>query len=221
MRKIRLPRTRKRSRDTQSGTKKYANPVFDDWKKSVAEEIAVRETTSLVIGKCLLCFALLCVLLASFVVTERMQISGKRDAEAVLGEVNRVLNEHGNVIRELGTYERYADMRMKVPLYLQFAVIAASSKMGVFWDSVSFEQVSDLGSLKESFVVETGRNTDSVKILGQWKVKGFLLREEADNRWTLSFKDAVEGMFSLMGSKSFVSAALRGTDLEATVILYE
>ena len=214
-----LPRT-KRSRDAQIRTKKYANPVFDDWKKSVAEEIAVRETTSLVIGKCLLCFALLCVLLASFVVTERMQISGKRDTEAVLGEVNRVLNEHGNVIRELETYERYADMRMKVPLYLQFAVIAASSKMGVFWDSVSFEQVSDLGSLKESFVVETGRNTDSVKILGQWKVKGFLLRE-ADNRWTLSFKDAVEGMFSLMGSKSFVSAALRGTDLEATVILYE
>lgn len=214
-----LPRT-KRSRDAQSRTKKYANPVFDDWKKSVAEEIAVRETTSLVIGKCLLCFALLCVLLASFVVTERMQISGKRDTEAVLGEVNRVLNEHGNVIRELETYERYADMRMKVPLYLQFAVIATSSKMGVFWDSVSFEQVSDLGSLKESFVVETGRNTDSVKILGQWKVKGFLLRE-ADNRWTLSFKDAVEGMFSLMGSKSFVSAALRGTDLEATVILYE
>lgn len=220
MRKIRLPRTRKRSRDTQSRTKKYANPVFDDWKKSVAEEIAVRETTSLVIGKCLLCFALLCVLLASFVVTERMQISGKRDTEAVLGEINRVLNEHGNVIRELETYERYADMRMKVPLYLQFAVIAASSKMGVFWDSVSFEQVSGLGSLKESFVVETGRNTDSVKILGQWKVKGFLLRE-ADNRWALSFKDAVEGMFSLMGSKSFVSAALRGTDLEATVILYE
>lgn len=220
MRKIRLPRTRKRSRDAQSRTKKYANPVFDDWKKSVAEEIAVRETTSLVIGKCLLCFALLCVLLASFVVTERMQISGKRDTEAVLGEVNRVLNEHGNVIRELETYERYADMRMKVPLYLQFAVIAASSKMGVFWDSVSFEQVSDLGSLKESFVVETGRNTDSVKILGQWKVKGFLLRE-ADNRWTLSFNDAMEGMFSLMGSRSFVSAALRGTDLEATVILYE
>ena len=34
-------------------------------------------------------------------------------------------------------------MRMKVPFYLQFAVIAASSQMGVpFWDSVSFEQVS-------------------------------------------------------------------------------
>lgn len=214
-----LPRT-KRSRDAQSRTKKYANPVFDDWKKSVAEEIAVRETTSLVIGKCLLCFALLCVLLASFVVTEKIQISREHAAKAVLNEVSRVLNEHGNVIGELETYERYADMRMKVPIYLQFAVITASSKMGVFWDSASFEQVSDLGSLKESFVVETGQSTDSVKILGQWRIKGLLMRE-ADNRWAISFKDAVEGMFSLTGSKSYVSAALRGTDLEATVILYE
>ena len=82
-----LSRT-KRSRDTQSRTKKYANPVFGDWKKSVARDRR-QETASLVIGKCLLCFALLCVLLASFVVTERMQISGKRGTEAVLGSKPR------------------------------------------------------------------------------------------------------------------------------------
>lgn len=220
MKKIRLRVPKLKHKNIKNREKKYANPIFDDWKRSAVEEIAVKETTSLVIRKCLLCFTVLCVLLASFVVTEKIQISREHAAKAVLNEVSRVLNEHGNVIGELETYERYADMRMKVPIYLQFAVITASSKMGVFWDSASFEQVSDLGSLKESFVVETGQSTDSVKILGQWRIKGLLMRE-ADNRWAISFKDAVEGMFSLTGSKSYVSAALRGTDLEATVILYE
>jgi len=51
-------------------------------------------------------------------------------------------------------------MRLKVPLYVQFSILTSSSKTGFFIDSVSFEQTSDIGALRESFVVETGKNTD-------------------------------------------------------------
>jgi len=49
-------------------------------------------------------------------------------------------------------------MKLKVPLYVQFAALVSSSKMGFFMDSLSFEQEASLGNLRESFVVETGRN---------------------------------------------------------------
>jgi hypothetical protein len=208
-----------KKKDIATG-KKYANPVFDEWKESAVADLANRQIRFHVVRKCIFCFAVLCVIAASSVLTGYYASSRQQEVEKVIARGNSLLNEYGKIIKDLETYERYAQMKLKVPLYIQFATLVSSSKLGFFVDSLSFEQAASLGNLKESFVVETGQNADSVKILGMWKMKG-LLMQDVDNRWAISFKDSVEGMFSLFGMKSYVSASLRDTDMEATVILYE
>jgi len=83
--------------------------------------------------------------------------AGEESISQVLSLCNSTLNEYGNIVREIETYEKYANMRLKVPLYVQFSILTSSSKTGFFIDSVSFEQTSDIGALRESFVVETGK----------------------------------------------------------------
>lgn len=209
----------KKKKDIVAG-KKYANPVFEEWKASAVADLSNRQIRFHVIRKCVFCFAVLCVIAVSSILTGYYASVRQQEIEKVIARGNSLLNEYGKIIKDLETYERYADMKLKVPLYIQFAALVSSSKLGFFVDSLSFEQAASLGNLKESFVVETGQNADSVKILGMWKMKGLLMRD-ADNRWALSFKDSVEGMFSLFGMKSYVSASLRDADMEATVILYE
>lgn len=212
----------KKPKNSQNGklSKKYANPVFEDWKANVVTDLANRQTRSYVIRNCVLCFAIFCIIavvstgIGYYTSTKRVEVND------VISRGNSLLNEYGKTIADLETYERYANMKQKVPLYIQFAALISSSKMGFFIDSLSFEQTANLGNLKESFVVETGQSADSVKILGIWKIKG-LLMQEADNRWVISYKNSLEGMLSLFGMKSFVSASLRGSDMEATVALYE
>lgn len=224
MRKVNFSGFTKRFRKQKGAVvqrkKKYANPVFEEWKKAAVEEIAGRKIVSLVVGRCIVSLVVVCVVFASFFLTGHYRKAGEESISQVLSLCNSTLNEYGNIVREIETYEKYANMRLKVPLYVQLSILTSSSKTGFFIDSVSFEQTSDIGSLRESFVVETGKNTDSVKIVGVWKLKG-LLTGEADNRWVISFKDTVEGMFSLFGVRSYVSASLKGRDFEATVIVYE
>lgn len=200
--------------------KKYPNPVFDDWKRAAVEEISSREVVSQIVRKCVVCLVIACIAVSSSFVTGYYRKSFENNINSVVLRGNSVLNEYGNIIKELEMYEKYANMKFKVPLYVQFAALMSSAKLGFFIDSVSFDRSSDLGSLREQFVVETGNNIDSVKIIGSWKIKGFLMNE-ADNRWVLSFKDSVEGLFSLFGMKSYGSASLRGKDMEATVVVYE
>lgn len=209
-----------KKRNNGTSSKKYANPVFDEWKASAVEELLINQVRFHVIRGCLVCLVVLGIIVASSVFTGYYVSACKVEVGDIISRGNSLLNEHGKIIKDLETYERYADMKLKVPLYVQFAALVSSSKMGFFMDSLSFEQEASLGNLKESFVVETGRNADSVKILGTWKIKG-LLMQDVDNRWTISLKNSLEAMFSLFGMKSFVSASLRGSDMEATVLLYE
>ncbi len=211
---------KKKKKDNEKSNKKYANPVFDEWKASAAKELLTKQVSFYVIKRCLVCFAILCIIAASSVFTGYYVSARKAEVGGIISRGNSLLNEYGKIIKDLETYERYADMKLKVPLYVQFAALVSSSKMGFFIDSLSFEQDASFGNLKESFVVETGKNADSVEILGMWKMKG-LLMQDVDNRWALSFKNSLESMFSLFGMKSYASASLRGSNLEATVILYE
>lgn len=215
-----LPKLKKQKVKKTNGTKKYANPIFDGWKAAAVADLANKNARSLVIRECILCFAFLCVIVASSVFTGYYVSSREQEVRKVLNRGNGLLNEYGKIIKDLETYERYADMKLKVSLYIQFAALTSSSKMGFFIDALSFEQEASLGNLKEPFIVETGQSADAIKVLGAWKMKG-LLMQEADNRWALSFKNSLESMFSLFGMKSYVSASLRGSDLEATVVLYE
>jgi len=215
-----LPKLKKQKVKKTNGTKKYANPIFDGWKAAAVADLANKNARSLVIRECILCFAFLCVIVASSVFTGYYVSSREQEVRKVLNRGNGLLNEYGKIIKDLETYERYADMKLKVPLYIQFAALTSSSKMGFFIDVLSFEQEASLGNLKEPFIVETVQSADTIKVLGAWKMKG-LLMQEVDNRWVLSFKNSLESMFSLFGMKSYVSASLRGSDLEATVILYE
>jgi len=215
-----LPKLKKKNTKKTNGTKKYANPIFDGWKAAAVADLTNKNVRSLVIRECILCFAFLCVIVASSVLTGYYVSAREQEIGRVINRGNSLLNEYGKIIKDLETYERYANMKLKVPLYIQFATLTSSSKMGFFIDTLSFEQEATLGNLKESFIVETGQSADSIKVLGAWKIKG-LLMQEADNRWALSFKNSLESMFSLFGMKSYASASLRGPDLEATVILYE
>lgn len=212
----------KKPKNSQNGklSKKYANPVFEDWKANVVTDLSNRQTRSYVMRNCILCFAVFCIIAVASTGIGYYASAKRAEVNDVVSRGNSLLNEYGKTIADLETYERYANMKQKVPLYIQFAALISSSKMGFFIDSLSFEQTANLGNLKESFVVETGQSADSVKILGIWKIKG-LLMQEADNRWAISYKNSLEGMLSLFGMKSFVSASLRGSDMEATVALYE
>jgi len=216
--KIEKRKVQKKNDGTSS--KKYANPIFDEWKASATQDLLIKQVRFHVIRKCLVCFAVLCIIAASSMFTGYYVSTRKAEVGKVISRGNSLLNEYGKIIKDLETYERYADMKLKVPLYVQFAALVSSSKLGFFIDSLSFEQAAELGNLKESFVVETGQSADSVKILGIWKIKG-LLMQNVDNRWAISFKNSLEGMFSLFGMKSYVSTTLRESDMEATVVLYE
>ena len=216
--KVKFSGRKKKAPVSGASGKKYANPIFDEWKKSVVEELAGRQAASYVVRRCAVCLLAVCVVAASSFATGYYRHRAEDRINQVISRGNGVLNEYGNMIRNLETYEKYAGM--KIPVYVQFAAMLASTKLGFFIDSLSFEQISDIGSLREQFVVETGRGIDSVKIGAVWKMKGVLPRE-ADNRWVISLKDTIESMFSVFGSKSYVSASLKGTDVEATVICYE
>ncbi len=218
MKKISLKLPRKKKNVSVSGKKKYANPVFDEWKKSVAEELAGRKATSFVIRNCAVCLLAVCIVVMSSFALGYYRHSAEDRINQVMSRGNGILNEYGNIISDLETYEKYAGM--KIPVYVQFSALLASTKLGFFIDSLSFEQTSDIGSLREQFAVETGKGIDSVKIKAVWKMKGVLPRE-ADNRWAISLKDTIESMFSVFGLKSYVSASLKGTDVETTVVCYE
>lgn len=218
--KFKKPKKPKNNKNGKKLDKKYANPVFDEWKAAAVTDLSNRQMRFHVVKNCVLCFAVFCFIAVASVSTGYYASAKRAEVNEVISRGNSLLNEYGRTIADLETYERYADMKQKVPLYVQFAALISSSKMGFFMGSLSFEQAAGLGNLKESFVVETGQSADSVKILGIWKIRG-LLMQEVDNRWTISYKNSLEGMFSLFGMKSFVSASLRGSDMEATVVLYE
>lgn len=216
-----LPKLRnKKSKNKNGAGNKYANPVFDEWKEFAAKEFLIKQTRSHVIKRCLACLVFLGIVVASTIFTGHYVSFRKAEINNVISRGNSLLNEYGKVITDLETYERYAKMKPQVPLYVQFAAITSSSKLGFFVDSLSFEQDASLGNLRESFVVKTGQNANAVKVLGMWKIKG-LLMQRVDNRWTISFEESLENMFFLFGMKSYVSTSLRDTDMEATVILYE
>lgn len=224
MKKVKLPSFFKKKRNKRqligSNRQKYANPIFDEWKKSAADEFLRKEVASEVIRYGVFIFALLCLIVVSSFLLSSYREKTEARINSVFAGANGILNEYGNVIRDMEIYEKYVDMKLRVPLYVQCSVIFSSSRLGFFLDSLSFERTKEIGSLKESFVVETGKSMDAVDIVGTWKLKG-LLTKEADNRWIMSLKDAIEGTFSLFGVKSYTSASLRGKDVEATVVIYE
>jgi len=179
--KIDLNKLQKKKKNNGTSGKKYANPVFDEWKASAVKELLTSQVRLHVIRGCIVCLVVFGIVVASSILTGYYVSSCKAEVDNVISRGNSLLNEHGKIIKDLETYERYADMKLKAPLYVQFAALVSSSKMGFFMDSLSFEQEASLGNLRESFVVETGRNADSVKILGMWKIKGFLM-QNVDNR---------------------------------------
>jgi len=214
--KVKLPDKKKNI--SPSEKKKYANPVFDEWKRFAVEELTGKKVSFFVVKNCMICLLAVCIVAMSFFATGYYRHQAEDRINQIVSRGNGILNEYGNMIGDLETYEKYAGM--KIPVYVQFVAMLASTKLGFFIDSLSFEQTSDIGSLQEQFAVETGKSIDSVKIKAVWKMKGVLPRE-ADNRWAISLKDTIESMFSVFGSKSYVFASLKGTDVEATVVCYE
>lgn len=211
---------RNKKRVVQNNKKKYANPVFDDWKKSALDEFLKKEVSAEVAKSGIFILVVLCIIVFSSFVLGSFRSKTEARINAVIADANKVLNEYGNVIKDMETYEKYASMKLKVPIYVQSAVILSSSRTGFFFDSISFEKTKEIGNLKEPFVVETGKGIDETVVLGIWKFKGLVMKE-ADNRWIMSLKDTIEGTFSLFGVKSYTSASLRGKDVEATVVIYE
>ncbi len=217
--KIKLPFKRK-IHYNDNHKKRYPNPVCREWCEKITEEMGYGVIRNLVMRYIAILLVISLSIAASSVVFSIYCNRYQKEIDDVITKTNGILNEYGNILGDIDTYEKYASMRINPPLYIQYVVLGTSaSKFGFFIDKMNFEKTKDLGGIKESFAVETGKSPDSVNIVGIWKFNAWLVRE-GDSRWVLSLREGIDGMFSLYGARAYTSAVLRDKNADITVVVW-
>ena len=227
LRKLKLPKlpeikllSKKRKFRNGNHGKRYPNPVCREWCEKITEEMGYGVIRRVVARYVAVLLVVSLSVTAFSVVFDIYCNRYQKEIDDVITKTNGILNEYGNILGDIDTYEKYASMRINPPLYIQYVVLGTSaSKFGFFIDKMNFEKTKDLGGIKESFAVETGKSPDSVNIVGIWKFNAWLVRE-GDSRWVLSLREGIDGMFSLYGARAYTSAVLRDKNADITVVVW-
>jgi len=130
--------------------------------------------------------------------TEKGRVARRLDAQ------NTTVKKFADIANSLAEYEEYVSVINTPSMHAQFSGIAfLASRNGFLVEKTVFSStpLSHVG--ENSFLLETGRKLQNVKILGSWAVTGVLSpRSEVplDDSWAMNFGRQATVLFSKLGA---------------------
>lgn len=155
-----------------------------------------------------LLFTLLCggLLFVPFVLVHILNSTMASSVRMEQGRLSQQIESYQGVVDNMNFYAAAFDMRSKPPIYLQYTMLTLLSiKSGVSLSEISFLKNADTALYKNSFSLHTGKDIDSVKISGVWKVMALKSDEGTlDNDWVLSTSQNASVIYARSGWNAFV-----------------